>query len=74
MAQEIRGARCGSHASAHPQLKSLFDFRLSSLSARATRIPRSLSRGTGSGPARRRCSFDLPLGALQYLRRRVRMF
>ncbi len=48
MAQEIRGARCSSHASAHPQLKSLFDFRQRSLSARATRIPRSLSHGTGS--------------------------
>ena len=48
MAQENRGARCGSRVSAHPQINSFFDFRLSSLSARATRIPRSHFRNSGS--------------------------
>jgi hypothetical protein len=48
MAHENRGARCRFCVSAQQQIKSLCDFRLSSPSARATRIRRSLSRDTGS--------------------------
>jgi hypothetical protein len=48
MAQEIRGARCGSGAGAHPQLKSLCASRRSSPFARATRIPGSPFHDAGS--------------------------
>ena len=48
MAQETRGSRCSSRVSAHQQINSLFDFRLSAPAARATRIPRSFFPKAGS--------------------------